>query len=158
MKRRIICFMLTLALLISLVPAQSAFAASEKDNYKVVKNATTSAKKLVETGVTGVNYFDSNKKGTIHFVHAQDGMDGGSYKIQVSTSKKFTKKTTKTYDIGKKNFKADWAKNKNGSTVGHRFTISKLKSKKTYYVRVKSYLDEEYIDPKWSPAVKIKVK
>ena len=46
MKRRIICFMLTLALLLSVIPAQAVFAKSDS-NYQVVKNATTSAKKRI---------------------------------------------------------------------------------------------------------------
>ena len=69
------------------------------------------------------------------------------YEIQYSTSKKFTKKTTKTVTTkGKK------AKSK---------TISKLKRKKTYYVRIRAYQNQsqgEKFYGSYSKTLKVKVK
>lgn len=59
----------------------------------------------------------------------------GGYRIQLSTSKKFTKKTTKTYNVKK-------------STV--KKTVKKLKSKKKYYVRAKYYVKNSKGEKLWS--------
>lgn len=67
----------------------------------------------------------SKKSGqiSINWITWDDGSTG--YKIQVSTSKKFTKKTTKTYTV----------KGENKSSK----TIKGLKKGKKYFVRVCSY-------------------
>lgn len=68
------------------------------------------------------------------------------YEIQVATNKAFTK-----------NVKTKFVKGYKSSST----TIKKLKSKKTYYVRVRTCMDggeEIYINSKWSKAKKIKVK
>lgn len=69
------------------------------------------------------------------------------YEVSYSTSKKFTKKTTKTKTI------------KNNKTL--KLTIKKLKAKKKYYVRVRAFKYDSYgkkIYGKWSQIKKIKVK
>ena len=69
------------------------------------------------------------------------------YEIQYSTSKKFTKKTTKTITT-----KGNKAKSK---------TISKLKRKKTYYVRIRAYQNQsqgEKFYGSYSKTLKVKVK
>lgn len=70
-----------------------------------------------------------------------------AYEVQYSTSNKFSKKATKTVVVKGK-----------GNTSK---TISKLKSKKTYYVRVRAYTDQtnnEKLYTPWSKTVKVKVK
>ena len=72
-------------------------------------------------------------------------LKGYKYQVQISSSKKFTKKTTKTYNAKAKN----------------KYTITKkIKSKKTYYVRVRTY--KKYKSKKiygtWSGVKKVKTK
>lgn len=71
------------------------------------------------------------------------------YQIQCSTSKKFTKKTTRTITL--KN-------SKTGKTVS--YTIKKCKSKKTYYVRVRSFqkVNGKRVYGKYSKVKKVQVK
>ena len=68
------------------------------------------------------------------------------YQLQYSTGSKFTKKTTKSVLI------------KNKATAAK--TIKKLKAKKTYYVRIRTYRTVGGIKyySKWSSAVKVKTK
>lgn len=72
------------------------------------------------------------------------------YQIQYSTSKKFTKKTTKKVTI---------KKNKTVKT-----TIKKLKSKKKYYVRIRTYKNVKFggktvkVYSPWSKVKTVKVK
>lgn len=72
------------------------------------------------------------------------------YQIQYSTSKKFTAKTSKKANIGKQKTTSK--------------TIKKLKSKKTYYVRIRTYKTVKFngktvkVYSKWSSAKKIKTK
>ena len=68
------------------------------------------------------------------------------YEIQYSTSKKFTKKTTKSKKV-----------------TGYKKTsvkISKLKAKKTYYVRIRTYkkIGKVTYYSKWSKSLKKKTK
>lgn len=68
------------------------------------------------------------------------------YQIQYSTSKKFTSKTTKTVTV-----------NKNKTTSA---TIKKLKAKKTYYVRIRTYKTvgkTKYVSA-WSKSKSVKTK
>lgn len=68
------------------------------------------------------------------------------YQIQYSTSKKFTSKTTKTVTI-----------KKNKTTAA---TIKKLKAKKTYYVRIRTYKTVKKVNyvSSWSAVKSIKTK
>ena len=65
------------------------------------------------------------------------------YQIKYSTSKKFTKKTTKTVKV-KKTTK----------------TVTKLKKKKTYYAKVRSYktINGKNYYSKWRTVKKVKVR
>jgi hypothetical protein len=65
------------------------------------------------------------------------------YQIQYSTSKKFTKKTTKTITV-------------KGNTSSK--TISKLKKNKTYYVRMRGYDKTNQKAGAWSAVQTVKVK
>lgn len=101
------------------------------DNVKVKKASAKSTKK---------------KKVTVKWSYNISDADG--YEIQYSTSKSFKKgKNTKTViSKGNKKFSK---------------TISKLKSKKTYYVRVRGYLNQgngEKFYGKYSKTVKVRVK
>lgn len=89
----------------------------------------------------------STKKKAVKVTWKQIYKDITAYEVQYSTSNKFSKKTTKTVVVKGK-----------GNTSK---TISKLKSKKTYYVRVRAYTDQtnnEKLYTTWSKTVKVKVK
>ena len=151
MKKRIICFMLTLALLISLVPVQSVFAAS--DSYT----------KSGQYKITDI----SSKKKVITIV--SDGLivdDLYHYQIQISKDKKF-KKSVKTYT--QKGFTLSFDKSKRTKKTsknmkvtaqeGVPYAVIKLSKQKkgTYYVRLRGS-DGSGHYTKWSKAKKIKVK
>lgn len=90
----------------------------------------------------------SNKKKQATVKWSDKISDAQGYEIQYSTSNKFKKgKNTKTVvSKGNKKFTK---------------TITKLKSKKTYYVRVRAYINQgngEKIYGKYSKTVKVKVK
>lgn len=72
--------------------------------------------------------------------------NANGYTIQVSTSKKFKKKTTKTFKVSKK-------------TIVSK-TITKLKRKQRYYIRVRAYAKSgsKTITGAWSKMKKIRVK
>lgn len=89
----------------------------------------------------------STKKKSVKVTWKQIYKDITAYEVQYSTSNKFSKKTTKTVVVKGK-----------GNTSK---TISKLKSKKTYYIRVRAYTDQtnnEKLYTPWSKTVKVKVK
>lgn len=89
----------------------------------------------------------STKKKAVKVTWKQIYKDITAYEVQYSTSNKFSKKATKTVVVKGK-----------GNTSK---TISKLKSKKTYYVRVRAYTDQtnnEKLYTPWSKTVKVKVK
>ena len=89
----------------------------------------------------------STKKKAVKVTWKQIYKDVTAYEVQYSTSNKFSKKTTKPVVVKGK-----------GNTSK---TISKLKSKKTYYVRVRAYTDQtnnEKLYTTWSKTVKVKVK
>ncbi len=89
----------------------------------------------------------STKKKAVKVTWKQIYKDITAYEVQYSTSNKFSKKATKTVVVKGK-----------GNTSK---TISKLKSKKTYYVRVRAYTDQtnnEKLYTPWSKMVKVKVK
>ena len=91
----------------SVEPAPSAPAAKPVTVKVTVKKATLKSVKA------GKKYFKASWK-------KLSGVTG--YQLQYSTSKKFTKKTTKTKSLKK-------------TTL----TVKKLKSKKKYYIRVRAY-------------------
>ena len=68
------------------------------------------------------------------------------YEVQYSTSKKFQKKTTQT-KVVKKASKTS-------------LTVNKLKSKKTYYVRIRTFqtVEGKKYYSKWSKVKKVKIK
>ncbi|MBQ4069526.1 MAG: hypothetical protein IJC76_09770 [Lachnospiraceae bacterium] len=76
--------------------------------------------------------------------------DNTGYQLQYSTSRSFSKKTTKTITIGKT------------KTVSK--TVSKLKAKKNYYVRVRCYYKVKYnnkvrtLYSSWTQTKKVKTK
>lgn len=89
----------------------------------------------------------STKKKAVKVTWKQIYKDITAYEVQYSTSNKFSKKATKTVVVKGK-----------GNTSK---TISKLKSKKTYYVRVRAYTDQtnnEKLYTPWSKTVKVKVR
>lgn len=113
--------------------------------------ALSSTESYVMSGIkkpkTNITSVKSKKKKQITVSWKNNIKNVTGYEIQYSTSKKFTKKTTKTVTAkGKK------AKSK---------TISKLKSKKTYYVRIRAYKNQSHGEKfygKYSKTLKIKVK
>ena len=89
----------------------------------------------------------SSKKKKLTVKWSNNITDASGYEIQYSTSKKFTKKTTKTVTVKGKSKTAK--------------TIAKLKSGKKYYVRVRAYVDQgqnEKLYGTWSKTKNIKVK
>ena len=72
--------------------------------------------------------------------------NASGYKLQYSTSSRFTKKTTKTVKV-------------KGNTKFAK-TVKKLKAKKKYYVRVRAYKDGKAVTvyTKWSKAKAVKTK
>ena len=93
----------------------------------------------------GIKKLNSPKKKTIKIIWKKDSNVSG-YQIQYSTSKKFSKNTTKSVVLKKNKYTSK--------------TIGKLKSKKNYYVRICSYktAGKNKLYGKWSAAKKIKVK
>ena len=83
------------------------------------------------------------KKVTVKWKKSAGGVSG--YQVQISTDKNF-KKGVKTYGV------------KKAKTVSK--TISKLKSKKTYYVRIRAYklVNNKKYACKWTTAKKVKCK
>lgn len=113
--------------------------------------ALASTESYVMSGVqrpkANITSVKSKKKKQITVSWKNNIKNVSGYEIQYSTSKKFTKKTTKTVTT-----KGNKAKSK---------TISKLKSKKTYYVRIRAYKNQsqgEKFYGKYSKTLKIKVK
>ena len=86
-----------------------------------------------------------NAKGKKIVVKWKKNTAGNGYQIQYSTSKKFAK-GNKTKTI---------SKNKTTS-----YTIKKLKKKKTYYVRIRTYkkVSEKTYYSEWSSVKKVKIK
>ena len=86
-----------------------------------------------------------NAKGKKLVVQWKKNTAGNGYQIQYSTSKKFAK-GNKTKTI---------SKNKTTS-----YTIKKLKKKKTYYVRIRTYkkVSEKTYYSEWSSVKKVKIK
>lgn len=94
-----------------------------------------------------VSSLKSTKKKSFTVKWKKDIKDADGYEIQYSTSKKFAKKKTKTVTV-------------KGRSKGSK-AVSKLKSGKKYYVRVRAYANqgggEKYYGA-WSKTKSIKVK
>lgn len=129
-----------------------------KKNGSVTINATSTLDSSYVLSVSdSIDYFNSvkiqkltlktPKKKQLKATWTYNVSDASGYEIQYSTSSKFTGKTTKKVSVkGKKTLSK---------------TISSLKSKKTYYVRVRAYINQgngEKCYTSWSKTSKIKVK
>ncbi len=103
----------------------------------------------IEPGKTSLSKLKAKKKGFTISWKKQSSQTSG-YEIQYSTSSKFTKKATKTINI------------KNNRTTTK--TISKLKAKKKYYARIRTYKNVKVsgkttkIYSGWSKAKSVKTK
>lgn len=94
-----------------------------------------------------VKSLKSSKKKSASVKWLNNISDASGYEIQYSTSKKFAKKATKTVTV----------KGRNKTSK----TLTKLKSKKTYYVRVRAYVNQgnnEKLYGSWSKTKSVKVK
>ena len=103
----------------------------------------------IEPGKTSLSKLKAKKKGFTISWKKQSSQTSG-YELQYSTSSKFTKKATKTINI------------KNNRTTTK--TISKLKAKKKYYARIRTYKNVKVsgkttkIYSGWSKAKSVKTK
>ncbi len=126
-------------------PGRAAVTVQFKGNYggTLKKNFTITPKSTSLSRVTA-----SSKGFTVKWKKQTTQVDG--YRIQYSTSKKFSGKTTKTLTV----------KNKKTTTK----TVKKLKAKKKYYVRICTYKNVKAgkktvkFYSKWSKAKSVKVK
>lgn len=101
---------------------------------------TTKAPTVKKPKATSISKLKAGKKQFKATWKKVSGVTG--YQIQYSTSKKFTKKTTKTVTVkGAKKTSA---------------TVKKLKSKKKYYVRIRTYKGKTYSS--WSKVKTVKTK
>ena len=126
----------------SLEEAKKQLAKAEEQLKKQNSVPTPTATPVKKPGqVKGLKLKAGKKKVTVTYKKVSGAT---SYKVTYSTSKKFKKAKTVTV--------------KSGKTV--KKTISKLKSKKTYYVKVravKKVKGKSYIG-KWSAVKKVKIK
>ena len=101
-------------------------------------------KKETAPGKTSIKKLTAGKKKFTATWKTISGVKG--YQIQYSTSKNFSKKTTKSKTV--KSYKTK------------KQTVSKLKAKKTYYVHVRTYktVDGKTVYSGWSSAKKVKTK
>ena len=123
--------------------AATVFAKGSKTGVCPVCGTTT--KTVLKKKTFKISALKSSKKNTLVVkAPAQKGMKG--YKVEYSTSKKFTKKTTKTVTV-----KTTKALNK---------TIKGLKSGKKYYVRVRAYTTsgKKTIFSKYTTVKSVKIK
>lgn len=119
------------------VKFQGAYAGSLQKKYRIAPKGTSMGKITRKSKGFTLNWKKQDKEIT-------------GYEVQCSTSKKFTKKTTKNI----------WVKNKKTT----KKTIGKLKGNKQYYLRVRTYKKvkvngaTQNLYSKWSKAVKAKTK
>ena len=100
---------------------QTQQAAVETQSTQETESATATAETLTKISLKKISA--GTKKLTVSYKKASESVTG--YEIEVSTSKNFTNKTTKTITVkGQKNTSK---------------TVKKLKSGKKYYVRVRTY-------------------
>ncbi len=119
--------------------APTLFKKGSNSYYCPVCGATS--KKATKKKTFAIKSVKSTKKGRMTVkVSKQSGISG--YKIQYSTSKKFTKKTTKTVKV-----KTKKALSK---------TVKGLKSGKKYYVRVRAYKGKS--NSAWTKVKAVKIK
>ena len=118
----------------------SAGTTTSTDSTSTNKTTTTSKVTVKKSAIKKAVRSKNNKK--IKFTLKKVSGAGG-YQIKYSTSKKFTKNTTKTVKV-KKTTK----------------TVTKLKTKKTYYAKVRAYqtVKGKTYYSKWSTVKKIKVR
>lgn len=103
--------------------------------------AKTEGTVTVDSAKIVIASIKSPKKGKMTVKWQKNVTNAAGYQIQYSTDKKF-KKGVKTVTVkGKKNVSK---------------TISKLKSKKTYYVRIRAYVDQGYGEKMYTPWGKTK--
>lgn len=118
-------------------PVRTRLYNIQSSNKVVTSKPVTAPKRVTMKSVKM-----AKKKATVKWKKIS-GVKG--YQIQYSTSKKFTKKTTKSK-----------------TTTKTSITIKKLKSKKTYYFRVRAYkknaAKQKVYSKKWSKVKKAKIK
>ena len=107
-----------------------------------VKQKKVAKKKLNAVTISSVK---SSKKATANITWKKV-TDASGYVVEYSTSKKFTKKTTKKVII------------KKGKTI--KTTLKKLKSGKKYYVRIKAYktINKKSVYSSYSKVKTVKIK
>lgn len=117
---------------------------TEKETEKETKKETEKETISNKIGRTKITYIKSKKKRQITLKWKKDKTCDG-YQISYSTDKKF-----------KKNKKTKTIKNKKT----YRYTLTKLKSKKVYYIRIRKYriIDNKKTYGPWSTVKKIRVK
>lgn len=108
------------------------------------KQTTTAAKKSNKPKKTSIKKLTAQKNGFKAVWGKVSSAKG--YQIKYSTSKKFTKKTSKTVTV-----------KKSGTTSK---TVKKLKSKKKYYVKVRTYktVNGKKVYSDWSKVKTVKTK
>ena len=113
--------------------------------FKGVYTGTMSYKLTIKPKKQSISSLKSSGRKKMTLKWKKDSKVTG-YQIQYSTSKKYSKKATKTITINKK------------STTSK--SISKLKSKKKYYVRIRAYKQSQgkKIYGDWTKTKTIKVK
>jgi hypothetical protein len=123
-------------------PAVGDDTIGDDSNVGGETGSTSQTVTVKKTAVSKVTRSKNNKKMTVT-VKKSANADG--YQIRYSTSKKFTKATTKTVTVSKKTLKK---------------TISSLKAMKTYYVSARAYksVDGMKYYSAWSAAKSVKAK
>ena len=107
-------------------------------SIQVLKNKKLVIKKVSLKSVK----FKKSKKAIIKFAKVK-GVSG--YEVKISTSKKFTKKTSKSKSL---------------SVKKTSYTFAKLKTNKVYYAKVRAYkkVNGKKVYGKWSNVKKVKIK
>lgn len=121
--------------------------ANEPSTTKVSSTSTTKAaskSKSKKPKKTSISKIKAQKKG--FKVTWKKVSNAKGYQVKYSTSKKFTKKTSKTATV------------KKATTTSK--TVKDLKKKKTYYVKVRSYktVNGKKVYSDWSKVKKVKTK
>lgn len=121
--------------------------ANEPSTTKASSTSTTKAaskSKSKKPKKTSISKIKAQKKG--FKVTWKKVSNAKGYQVKYSTSKKFTKKTSKTATV------------KKATTTSK--TVKDLKKKKTYYVKVRSYktVNEKKVYSDWSKVKKVKTK
>ena len=137
MKKLAAALLAAAVLATTVAPAATpVFAATTAETTDATPEQEVTVKKPAKATVAAKN---DSVKVTIKKVAGAAG-----YEVQYSTSKKFTKKTTKSK-----------------TTKKTSYTVKSLKDKTTYYVRVRAYkLDKngKKVYSKWTSTTKVKTK